>query len=173
MVFTKPLERRKIVERLRDLNARRVTVIGCPYCASISISKSRKLPIYDPRIALGTGSGIALETKELKEHLEAEGFDVNVRGTAPAPISFCFPGRWQKKMIPRWADEGDAVVALMCAGGRATVRTFSPKEIPVVPGVRDVGASNTVAKIKLFPFRIEIDGARSSVGSFAEERRKR
>ena len=139
MVFSKPLPRKVVAERLKKLSARKVTILACPYCASLSLAIQNKGIVYDPFIKLFGTAPIEQEANGLKRHLEDEGLQVDVWGNSFRPWSFCIPMPPQIRAIRSHAEKNEAMVMLMCKGGQGMVRKIAGNRCQLVPGMESTG----------------------------------
>jgi ferredoxin len=123
MIITKPREWERVRAQLAELGAKRVFIMGCGECATVS------------------GTGGEKEVLAARDRLEREG--IAVTGWSVGDVA-CHSGG-QRLEVRKHAGElsaADAVLVLACGAGVQTMAHATSK--PVTPGLESVFLGNVV-----------------------------
>ena len=167
-VYSEPLDHQLLLERLAK--AKRVLILGCPYCASLSISYYRGIPFYKISRHPTWTNGVAEEAHEIKELLEKDGKSVEIYGLSVIGSPYCRPDPLKEKIIKKKAQIADTVLVLSCVGGLVgvsqTLRDMHDKKI--VHGMKTLGCGTFRLKWKP-PFSFVIDKKSAKVSKVQGE----
>jgi hypothetical protein len=172
----------KIIEEVAGFKS--VAIVGCTYCANMSIAYEKNIPAYMMSVDKTTGGTTLLptammeETNRLKNLLEGKEINVKVEiwGTPLCTLTHdkelptgIGGGEWADPELANRCADADAVIALCCVAGMLGMKKRLGKAAKIVRGMKTVGFSEfyfTLDEVKKF---IHADKHRSTVIRTFEE----
>ena len=165
----------KIIEEVAGFKS--VAIVGCTYCANMSIAYEKNMPAYMVSVDKTTGRTTLLptammeETNRLKNLLEGKGINVRVEIWVPLctltrdkeVATAMFGRQWADPELANRCADADAVIALCCVGGMLGMKNRLGKAAKIVRGMKTVGLSQlhlTLDEAKEF---VHVDKDRSTV----------
>ncbi len=116
------------------VDAKRILVVGCPFCANVSYSLHKKLPLYEFTSAGVEAVGTRDEIHRMAQILAQRGLTVD--SWLPSfPASLCMLDEGARKNLFNRCQDIDTIITLSCETGTKSVGD-------VARGKRVVGAMN-------------------------------
>ncbi len=144
----------KIIEEVAGFKS--AAIVGCTYCANMSIAHEKNIPAYMMSVDKTTGGTTLLptammeETNRLKNLLEGKEMNVKVEiwGTPLCTLTHdkelpdgIGGGEWADPELANRCADTDAVIALCCVAGMLGMKKRLGKATKIVRGMKTVGFS--------------------------------
>ena len=171
MIFS---ELRSDAEILKDaVAARRIFVIGCPACASISLNiqqPTKNSAAYELTQSGYRAVAMEEEVERLAMMLYGTGFDVGSWVGKFPMVGLCILNEGLCKKITRGCHDFDTVITMSCDTGRKSIEGILPDK-NVIPGMLATGLVNamTTSKMKFLKHSIDNDSVHLSECTFDAE----
>jgi hypothetical protein len=164
-VYSEPVETEEVVEKLEGAGS--VLILGCPYCASLSLAYINDVPFYKPTRRITWSYGGLHHARLLADVLGGEGKKVEIAGLGFIGTPYCIPGPILKTWL-RWRSRGyDAVLVLSCTAGLVGVSRALGRSSKIVHGMRSLGCGTFELRLKP-PFRVIVDRKSARVSRFSD-----
>ncbi len=166
MIFS---ELRSDDEILSDaIAARRIFVVGCPACASMSLhieTPDEVSATYEPTPTGYRAVAMEEEVERLTGMLYRTGFDVGSWVGKYPLVWMCILNEGLCKKIRRLCCDFDTVITMSCDAGKKSIEGILPDKA-IIAGMRAKGMVNAVTTSKLKFFNHSIDRESVNLSGF-------
>jgi len=128
---------------LREIgDAKSVCVIGCPYCANISIAYAKNMAIIG-KVKMGgfayDAYALTQEANRIKSLLATKGVSAQIKIPGRLNLPLCQMTEKERRIVAEACQNTNAVVTLCCTSGYEGIRTALPESAKVIPGMATIG----------------------------------